>query len=128
MIYLFDTNVLIYYMNGSFSETELETVDAMLEESFDLSIISKLEFLGWRGHTPESVVSAQAFIAAATIIQLDDTIANKVIELKRMFPIRLPDAIIAASAIVTNAILITRNTRDFNMISDIKLIDPFVAG
>jgi hypothetical protein len=44
MNYLLDTNIVIYYFNGL---TEDELLHELLRESFKVSIITKIEFLGW---------------------------------------------------------------------------------
>jgi predicted nucleic acid-binding protein len=49
---------------------------------------------------------------------------EKVIELRRTNNIKLPDAIIAATALVSNLVLWTHNTSDFANIPDLQLLDP----
>jgi len=44
---------------------------------------------------------------------------------KKTVNIKLPDAIIAATAISLNLTLITRNTKDFQQIEDLKTIIPY---
>ncbi|UOG91263.1 MAG: hypothetical protein L3K52_13790 [Candidatus Thiothrix sulfatifontis] len=44
MAYLFDTNIIIYYFNGL---TDDERIHEILADSFNISIITKIEFLGW---------------------------------------------------------------------------------
>ena len=44
MAYLIDTNIVIYYFNGL---TDDESIHSLLMESFNTSIITKIEFLGW---------------------------------------------------------------------------------
>lgn len=56
---------------------------------------------------------------------MDDEIANKAIELRRERSIKLADAVIAATALVNNFKLATRNVDDFNMIKKLEIINPF---
>ena len=44
--YLIDTNILIYYLAGAFSPEERPLIDTILKESFNISIITKIELLG----------------------------------------------------------------------------------
>jgi len=44
MIYLFDTNIVIYYFNGLTADQGLHQT---LAESFNISVITRIEFLGW---------------------------------------------------------------------------------
>jgi predicted nucleic acid-binding protein len=65
------------------------------------------------------------FISDAKIYELDQKVKLQTIEIKKSSRLKLPDAIIAASAIVNNNILITRNTVDFGKIPELEIIDPF---
>ncbi len=51
--FLIDTNVLVYYLADAIPEEELPKVEDILRKSFNVSIITKIEFLGWKGHTKE---------------------------------------------------------------------------
>ena len=51
-------------------------------------------------------------------------ITEKTIEIRKQAKIKLPDAIIAASALVNNAVLVTANVKDFKMIDGISIINP----
>ena len=50
-----------------------------------------------------------------------------VIDIRSTITIKLPDAIIAASALAENLPLMTRNTKDFNRIASLVRVDPFVG-
>ena len=59
------------------------------------------------------------------IYQLNQSIKLKTIEIRKKYRLKLPDAIIAASALANNHILITNNVSDFDKIFKLKVIDPF---
>jgi toxin FitB len=59
------------------------------------------------------------------VIGLNDDIVDKTIAIRKTQRIKLPDAIVAATALVYALILVTRNTLDFKNIRGLKLIDPF---
>jgi predicted nucleic acid-binding protein len=60
------------------------------------------------------------------VIQLNDDVVKLVVEIRKSKKIKLPDAIIAASAICNKATLITRNTSDFqNVHNDLIMVNPF---
>lgn len=46
-------------------------------------------------------------------------------DLRRVYGLELPDAIIAASAIMTNSTLVTRNLKDFKMIKELAISSPY---
>jgi predicted nucleic acid-binding protein len=58
------------------------------------------------------------------MIKLTDDIVQQVIAIRQKKKIKLPDAIIAATAMEHSAVLITRNTKDFNSLA-FKTINPF---
>ncbi|HET9505789.1 MAG TPA: type II toxin-antitoxin system VapC family toxin [Hymenobacter sp.] len=55
---------------------------------------------------------------------LDANIVRETIAIRRQRKIKLPDAIIAATALVHNHILVTRNTADFKQLAGLQLLDP----
>ncbi len=112
MSYLFDTNVLIYYFNGLVND---EKIDIILEKSFNISIITKIEFLSWSKLAQDKVLDkkAKAFVSYATLLDLDDNIAQRTIELRRKFKTKTPDAIIAATALEYTMSIVTNNISDF---------------
>jgi predicted nucleic acid-binding protein len=74
------------------------------------------------GTTAANAPLASAFLSDFAIIPLDSDIAARTVLLRRQHGIRLPDAIIWASAQIHDMLLITRNTKDFS--GD----DPSVRG
>ncbi|WP_374111874.1 type II toxin-antitoxin system VapC family toxin [Phormidium yuhuli] len=113
MNYLVDTNIVIYYFNGL---TDDEAIHTILADSFQISIITKIEFLGWGRFASnlESYAKARAFISHAKIVDLQDVIAEQAILLRQQFKTKTPDAIIAATALVNDLTVVTNNTADFS--------------
>lgn len=66
------------------------------------------------------------FIRDSLVIELELPIKLKTAEIRKNYNIKLPDAIIAATALIYGLILITRNTSDFKSIEGLEIIDPFV--
>ncbi|OHD63710.1 MAG: nucleotide-binding protein [Spirochaetes bacterium RBG_13_51_14] len=122
--YLLDTNIIIYYFDGIFSEDNNE-IDLIFENNFTVSIISKIEFLGWVGFKePGLYAKAKDFIDKAVVMYIDDAIAEEAIRIRREHKVKTPDAIIAATALVNGLVLATTNTDDFKKLN-LTTLNPF---
>lgn len=124
--YLLDTNILIYYFNGNMECAVKDKVSMLIRKSFQISIISKMEFLGFPFNSQERL-KAEQFMEYATIRTLTDKIIQHVIDIRKEKSIKLPDAIIAATAVQYSAILVTRNTKDFKALA-LETYNPFDGG
>ncbi len=105
---LFDTNILIDHLNAvPQARDELGRY-----EGRNISVITWMEVLV--GAPPKVEEATRAFLAEFSIISLGDEIAAHAVSLRRKHKIKLPDAIIWATASVHSLLLVTRNTRDFD--------------
>ncbi|MDQ6763986.1 MAG: type II toxin-antitoxin system VapC family toxin [Bacteroidota bacterium] len=59
------------------------------------------------------------------VIELEQPIKLKTAELRKAYKIKLPDAIIAATALVYDLTLLSRNTVDFKDIAGLKIYNPW---
>ena len=122
--HLIDTNILIYHTKGS--QLTIDFINNLIaQHSFNLSILTKIEFLGWDKHTNDGFEKCKRLIESANIYPVDENIANKAIELRRKTKIKLADAVIAATALLNNFHLVTRNVDDFKTIEGVEVINPF---
>ena len=119
--FLADTNALIYLLNGD------SCMFPYLEKNLAISIISTMELLSFSGMTETEGQSIRAFINDCKEIALSNEIKEKPIEIRKKYRTKLPDAIIAASAIVNNLPPITAD-KGFNQIEELNLqvIAPIV--
>lgn len=117
--FLLDTNIPIYYFNGIIDD---DKIDAILKNSFNISIITKIEFLSWQRLLSDTTLNQKAidFISHATIYNLDEAVANQTIKNRQKYNIKTPDAIIAATAQIYGFEIITNNVNDFKNI-DVKV-------
>ena len=123
-MYLIDTNIIIYFLNDNLPAGSYPKMNNIFSESFNISVITKMEVLGFTEHTELSYKKAKRFIDNANILEINDEIVEKVINIKRKKKVRLPDAIIAACAVNNNLTLITRNVDDFKGLG-LKIFNPF---
>ena len=104
---LFDTNILVDYLNGvDAAKTELARYERPA-----ISIISWIEVLA--GTNSDVEADTRNFLATFERIELGEAIADRAVALRRSAKMRVPDAIILATARVENLVLVTRNTKDF---------------
>ena len=123
--YLVDTNILIYYFADAIPDKELNRIEQIFETSFNISIITKIEFLGWEKHSDEGFEEARKFVDFAKVIHLNSEIANLTIDIRRKCKIKLPDAVIAATTLHSALILVTRNEDDFKTVELPGIYNPF---
>ncbi len=124
--YLWDTNTVIYFLQKQFSADAEKFVDSTLEESPPaISAITEIELLCWKTANEKDLEVLHNFIDEATIFELEKAIKLKTADIRKAHKIKLPDAIIAATALFHNLTLITRNTKDFITIDGLKLANPF---
>ena len=88
------------------------------------SDVSRIEVLGF-SNSIEEEESFISFFSDLKILSLDEAVIQKSIQIRKQKRIKLGDAIIAATALVHNLKLITRNVVDFNGIDDLELINSF---
>lgn len=119
--YLIDTNILIEYAGNLLPETADSFISKIIDKQFTISIINKIEILG---HNTASK-DIDVFIGLADILELTEAIANKTIELRKKYKTKLPDAIIAATAIVNQLSIITRDIKDFEKIEGLEVLNPY---
>lgn len=124
MQYLFDSNILIYHLRGSLNPRGSHLILEGLTGKGAYSIISKIELLGFKQTTAEEQ-QARLFLSGLQELELTSEIAEQTIQLRKTYKIKLPDAAIAATAIIHSLTLITRNTSDFLRIAGLNIIDPF---
>ena len=121
--FLADSNTIIDYIGNKMPEKASLVLDGYFNEGFTLSIVSKIEVLGFNGNDDELKRIAD-FIALGSVVFIDDSIADKTIEIRKTHRTKLPDAIIAATAFVYGLTLISRNINDFKNIQGLTVIDP----
>lgn len=117
--YLIDTNVVIDFLVNRLSPTNRKLVVHCIDDDPCISIISKIELLGFRLVTSE----IKDFVKSSLVIGLTDEIVDQTISLRKSYKIQLPDAIIALTAIVSDFTLLTRNFSDFKRIKDLNVLD-----
>jgi predicted nucleic acid-binding protein len=104
---LFDTNILVDYLNAvPEARTELRRYTDKA-----VSIITWMEVMVGADQALEA--ATRSFLKGFAVVAVDERIAERAVHLRRNNRIKLPDAVIWATAQVHAMLLVTRNTKDF---------------
>ncbi|TVQ93738.1 MAG: type II toxin-antitoxin system VapC family toxin [Bacteroidetes bacterium] len=123
--YLVDTNVAIDYIGEVLPEIAMSMLDSIIDGQFYISVINKIELLGFADITENEELKFKELIKAAYVIDLDDDIVNNTIQIRKQYKTKLPDAIIAATALVNKLTIISRNIKDFDKIEGLEVLNPY---
>ncbi len=122
--YLIDTNVISHLFSDKLPSNGKEFVKEIINRDFVISVAVQIESLTYHD-IPDKLPLIEEFLNLAVILPLDEKVTKKAIELRRKHrKLKLGDAIIAATALVHQLVLLTNNTRDFVNIKDLKVINP----
>jgi len=122
--YLIDSNVIIDYTALRLPRKSSDFVEQLFNNNFLISVAVKIEVLGF-DDVPDKLLAMEEFVNTAVLLPLDENVTKQAILLRRKYKkLKLGDAIIAATAIVYNLVLISRNTKDFENIEGLDLINP----
>ncbi|NJN26345.1 MAG: type II toxin-antitoxin system VapC family toxin [Cyclobacteriaceae bacterium] len=123
--YLWDTNTAIYYLQQQFPSSAEQFIDSTLSDSSPaISAITEIELLCWKTATEKDLEVLHNFINDSLVFELEKDIKLKTADIRKAHKIKLPDAIIAATALVHDLILLTRNVSDFKNIDGMEFINP----
>lgn len=116
---LIDSNIIIYLAKKEFKNLR----NYLSRIPFKVSIISKIEILGYSKLTSTESFYFEKFFENSDIIKIDNSIINATINLRKKYKLSLGDAFIASTSLIYNLELLTYNTKDFINIEELNLID-----
>jgi hypothetical protein len=114
--FLLDTNAIFYILNGDETLT-----DFLFEKELYASVITEMELLSYKNITPAEQLTIENFLNDLVIINIDDRIKAYAIEVKKTSNMKLPDSIIAGTAIALKLPLVTSD-KQFKTIKDLELV------
>ncbi|KKM10732.1 hypothetical protein SY88_11570 [Clostridiales bacterium PH28_bin88] len=132
--YLLDTNIIIYNKKGLTPAVEfLAEIEENPEVEIIYSTIVEAELFSYPNLTAEDERQFEDALKTGEIIDVNSKIARKAGELRKISrniynkKLKLPDALVAATAMEHAATLITRNENDFNHLLNhgLSLYNPF---
>lgn len=111
--YLIDTCVVIKYLDEIFPAKALTFIDAIVDEDSKVSFITKIELLVWNPSHPKDMEIRHEFLSGSEILYINDEIIERAIQIRKKTKIKLPDAVIAATAMAFDLVLLSDNDKDF---------------
>lgn len=121
---LVDSNIIIYA-----AKPDHEKLRRLIREHAPaVSAVSYVEVLGYHRLTEGERRHFESFFTAAPVLAIDAPILEQAVRLRQRRRMTLGDALVAGTALVHDLLLVTRNTKDFDWIPDLALLDPFEKG
>ncbi|MEQ9669970.1 type II toxin-antitoxin system VapC family toxin [Coleofasciculus sp. G2-EDA-02] len=105
---LLDTNVVLYFLGGRLT-------NPLPSGQYFVSVITEIELLSYPSLSSDEEVQIRDFLAKITVVELESNIKDLAITFRKQYRLRLPDAIIAATAQFLNARLFTNDVRLANL-------------
>ena len=123
---LLDTNVVIGFLNGNEAITRFFNGKES-QKRFTVSQITRMELLGFPNITQDEIKIIQEFLMGVDVFALTDEVADETIELRRKTRLKLPDAIIVATAIVHKLLLVTCDEQLIKSVPKIPSTNPTLS-
>ena len=124
--YLLDSNTTIDYLDNKLDKQGMLFINKIVDSNeLCFSVISKIDVLGFNIKQTEALTLLNNFVDVGFVYYLDEAIVSRTIAIRKTQKIKLPDAIIAATAVANKLTLITRNAKDFEKINKLKVINPY---
>jgi predicted nucleic acid-binding protein len=122
--HLLDSNVIIDFLSGALPADGIHFVSDIVNAAPRISAMSKIELLRFT-HTPANEQVLLDFINESDVLPIDDPVINETIRLCKGSKIKIPDAVISATCIVHQLVLVTRNIKDFRHVNGLRLSNPW---
>lgn len=104
MKYVLDTNIVIYLQKGVLLEP-------LPVAQYAISVITEMELRSYPGITASQELWLKRLISDVQVISLNDSIKEQTIKLRKERSLKLPDAIVCATAIYEKALLLTNDKK-----------------
>ena len=127
MRYLLDTNILIEAAGNS-SPAVAALKQAVASDWVGYSAITRLELFGYPDLTADEERVLDLLSKQFEEVVVSSSVIDRAILIRKSIRIKVPDAIIAATALEMESVLMTRNEADFKAVGGLTLINPWSDG
>ena len=117
---LIDSNLIIYAAQSEHDELRGYIAD----EAPFVSVVSKVETLGYHGLDTDAKAFLEDFFGAAAVLPVSQNVVEEAIRLRQKRDMSLGDALIAGTATSRELRVVTHNTGDFDWIDELEVFDP----
>ena len=123
--YLIDTNILIYFLQGD--KVAVSFLKKILDDELCISLINKIEVLSFPDLSKDEEKEINKFLLNFATLNIDDIIAEETIKIRKKYKLKLGDALICATSIMHDTILVSRNEKDFIKVKGLKFLNPYTT-
>jgi len=121
---VFDSSALILFLNDALPHETVDLLDHCLHaRRLVVSAVVRAEILAWPSHSAMSLATALALLDACQLVAVNAVVADEGARIRRETGLKLPDALIAATALLQNSSLVTANAKDFRRVPGLTLIE-----
>lgn len=121
--YLIDSNCIIDFCNGKLTQAGK---DLLLGIKPEISIVTNIELFATKNIEENEYLLLTKFVSISIVHPISVDLIQNTIYIRKNNKIKLPDALIAATALTYNFTLISRNTGDFENVTGLKTINPYL--
>ncbi|MFC5192992.1 type II toxin-antitoxin system VapC family toxin [Algoriphagus aquatilis] len=122
---VWDTNSIIFFLQDLLPKPSKDfLLNELRRNKPKFSIITEIELLSWKKLSESEAKIISGFLSNFHRIELSEDIKEATIQIRRTHGLKVPDAIIAASALVLNKPLLTHNLKDFKLVKGLEVVDP----
>jgi predicted nucleic acid-binding protein len=118
-----DSNILIY----SILPQHQTLRDFIARNAASASAISYVEVVGFHGITDPQRAQFRQLFSTLPLVDIDRPVIDRAVSLRQQCRMSLGDSIIAATALIHDLTLVTRNVADFRWITGLRLLDPIAS-
>jgi predicted nucleic acid-binding protein len=104
--FLLDTNTMVDYVGDLLPRASIAWLDSVVDSAVAISVINQIEVLGFNPpNASTDLIPLEELVETVAICPLDLDVVQRTIALRKAHKIKLPDAIVAATAIAYELVL-----------------------